>query len=66
MLIVFIVLVNLIMLVMCRHLICYAMSKASGLVTAIPLTFYRGSVMSGAAGLVCMTNSLVVHLAQIS
>ena len=66
MLIVFIVLVNVIMLVLCRHLICYTMSKATGWITAIPLTFYRGGVMAGAAGLVCMTNSLVVHLAQIS
>ena len=66
MLIAFIVLVNLIMLVMCRHLICYAMSKASGWVTAIPLTYYRGGVMASAASLVGITNSLVVHLAKIS
>ena len=66
MLVAFIVLVNLILLIMGRHLICYAMSKASGWVTSIPMSIYRNAIMASVGGLVYITNTVVVHLAQLS
>ena len=66
MLLAFVLLANLVMIILGRHLICFAMSKASGWVTSIPLHYYRNAVIAGTASLLCLTNGYFVALSQLS